>query len=243
MRRSFLGRSAHRLFRGMTSALMTRPEMIAALVAMGVARPAAEQAADDDLAKRGVKSRETRFSCPQKPRTRKGVDLGVEGGKSALAGPERPEASHGRAPDSDIASLSLVVPWSRVVSDNKRHTGRNRSHGVEWVTKFALCVETMEAQCADLPTITVPVMLVGRVWFPDARRRDAGNLRKFVTDALQKAEVVVDDALCLAETWVACGVDRANPRIEIRLTTLPHYALTGDRLGVAAHVSLRMYHC
>ncbi len=50
-----------------------------------------------------------------------------------------------------------------------------------------------------------PLMLAGRVWFPDRRRRDAGNLRKMLTDAFTGVWYA-DDVQLWRETWERGGV-------------------------------------
>lgn len=53
-------------------------------------------------------------------------------------------------------------------------------------------------------------------YFPDKRKRDAGNYRKLVCDSLSGI-AYSDDSQLVSETWVRAGLDRENPRIEITL--------------------------
>jgi Holliday junction resolvase RusA-like endonuclease len=62
-----------------------------------------------------------------------------------------------------------------------------------------------------------PVCVVGRFWFPDRRKRDAGNYRKLLTDALT-AVAYVDDALVHDERWTLVAIDRDNPRCELSVS-------------------------
>lgn len=64
------------------------------------------------------------------------------------------------------------------------------------------------------PRIPAPVRIHARLYFPDLRVRDAGNYRKFLTDALSGI-AYADDSDVWSETWVRAGVDRQNPRVEL----------------------------
>jgi Holliday junction resolvase RusA-like endonuclease len=91
--------------------------------------------------------------------------------------------------------------------------------------RIAAPAETVQELAADeqngtATAITAPVGLTVRVYFPDARKRDAGNLRKLVTDALQGAAVIADDCLIHDERWIRAGIDRQNPRAELTITPL-----------------------
>lgn len=54
-------------------------------------------------------------------------------------------------------------------------------------------------------------------YLPDARRRDADNLLKAPLDALAHAGIYADDSQIRKLTIELCGIDRANPRLEITL--------------------------
>lgn len=117
-----------------------------------------------------------------------------------------------------IPSLPLVLPWPCLCADN---------HRLMWVYGQArLSSEYRRAkqqvqERAQLwwrhPAIEQDVALIARFWFPDKRRRDAGNYRKLLTDALTGV-VYVDDAQVADERCVRVGFDKTNPRAEISIT-------------------------
>lgn len=54
-------------------------------------------------------------------------------------------------------------------------------------------------------------------WLPDNRRRDVDNLLKAPLDALCHAGVYDDDSQIVELSIRRAGLDKANPRLEIRL--------------------------
>lgn len=118
--------------------------------------------------------------------------------------------------------ITLTLPWAVLVPDNAK-TGVCRGKAIltaryRTAKRAATCL--LRAQNGTATPRTTPTKVVVRVWFPDARKRDAGNLRKLVTDALQDAGVVVDDCLIHDERWIRAGIDRANPRADITVQNL-----------------------
>lgn len=59
-----------------------------------------------------------------------------------------------------------------------------------------------------------PYKLTVRIWWPDARRRDADNVLKATQDALNHV-VWTDDSQITETRTVVEGIDRENPRILI----------------------------
>lgn len=126
--------------------------------------------------------------------------------------------------------ITLTLPWLALAQDNHRLT-TNRKTGRTFTTKrYRDAKDTaetlMRAQNGPASTITLPVKVEVRVWFPDARRRDVGNLRKCLTDAMQNAGIVADDCLIHDERWIRAGIDRAQPRAEITITPLDRSGMT-----------------
>jgi hypothetical protein len=112
-----------------------------------------------------------------------------------------------------------------------------------------LAVHTLQAQRFHphaIPTLPAPPLyshpltLVAVVHFPDARRRDAGNLRKLATDALTVAHIIADDALLMAEQWVTAGIDRTRPRLTLILQPITAEYLTADRRGLSGLATDRL---
>ena len=111
---------------------------------------------------------------------------------------------------------SLVLPFGVLVPDNRRVT-RTPKGRVLLTTRYregkraiSLLART---QYRGRPMLGA-LELRARVFFPDHRRRDPGNLRKALTDALT-AVCYADDAQLWREVWERAGVDRGNPRVEV----------------------------
>ena len=111
---------------------------------------------------------------------------------------------------------SLVLPFGVLVPDNRRVTRTVRGRVLlttryrEGKRAISLLART---QYRGRPMLG-PLELRARVYFPDHRRRDPGNLRKALTDALT-AVCYADDAQLWREVWERAGVDRGNPRVEV----------------------------
>ena len=121
--------------------------------------------------------------------------------------------------------MTFTLPWAALAQDNHRLT-TNRKTGRTFTTKrYRDAKETAEtllrAQDRFQSDRTDPVKVEVRVYFPDARRRDVGNLRKCLTDAMQNAGIVADDCLIHDERWIRAGIDRTRPRAEITVAPLP----------------------
>lgn len=118
--------------------------------------------------------------------------------------------------------VTLTLPWSVLVRDNARYgvlRGRmilTREYRQAKEAAYMLAC----GQVRDRPAFSAPVALEARIYFPDRqRKRDAGNYRKLVTDALEGV-LYPDDTLIHDERWVNAGVDRKNPRVEIRVEAI-----------------------
>jgi Holliday junction resolvase RusA-like endonuclease len=66
------------------------------------------------------------------------------------------------------------------------------------------------------PKLGGEMVLHARCYFPDKRKRDAGNYRKLITDVMSSV-VYTDDSQLISETWERAGFDKVSPRIEITL--------------------------
>lgn len=69
------------------------------------------------------------------------------------------------------------------------------------------------------PPTEAEVMVWVRLWFPDKRKRDPGNYRKCITDALTGI-VYADDSQATDERQTRVGFDKENPRAEIIVVVL-----------------------
>lgn len=64
------------------------------------------------------------------------------------------------------------------------------------------------------------VHLLARFYFPDLRKRDAGNYRKALTDALTGI-VYTDDSQLAGEHYLKGALDRITPRVEVLVSATP----------------------
>lgn len=62
-----------------------------------------------------------------------------------------------------------------------------------------------------------PVVVTIEAWFPDLRKRDLDNLLKAPLDALTHAGVYEDDSQIVGLHITRAGLDKANPRLEIKV--------------------------
>lgn len=115
------------------------------------------------------------------------------------------------------------LPWLVAVPDNRRTTSTGQ--GVHVLTsryRTALAAAGLfamreRARVGLAAPLTGALTLTARVWFPDRRRRDVGNLRKLLTDAM-KGIWYVDDEQLWRETWERCGIERGGC---LRVTLAP----------------------
>jgi Holliday junction resolvase RusA-like endonuclease len=92
--------------------------------------------------------------------------------------------------------MTFILPWNVLVPDNAK-TGVFRGKVIltsRYRTAKAKASTMLRIQARTPREWNQPCSLVARIFFPDARKRDAGNLRKLVTDACQAAGIVTDDA-------------------------------------------------
>jgi Holliday junction resolvase RusA-like endonuclease len=118
--------------------------------------------------------------------------------------------------------LTLTLPWAVLAHDNHRFIPRHGGKGLIAAPAY----REAKRQTATLlalywcgPTYSRPVELTARAFVPDARKRDVGNYRKLITDALTGI-AYTDDSLVHREVWERAGIDRANPRIELTIRLL-----------------------
>lgn len=115
----------------------------------------------------------------------------------------------------------LVFPWAFITHDNHRlQPARNRKGLIattEYRTKKAEAATLAALQWGPTAPLHGDVSLVARCYFPDRRRRDAGNYRKLLTDAMT-GTVYTDDSQLVCETWRRAGiVPKSEARIEVLL--------------------------
>lgn len=116
--------------------------------------------------------------------------------------------------------IAITLPWAVLAADNHRLTpSRGRLvKSSEYRKRMAIASLMLRGLWRE-PIIRGPVRLHARLHFPDRRKRDAGNYRKFLTDCLSGI-AYVDDSDVWSETWERAGIDRENPRVELHIAPL-----------------------
>lgn len=127
--------------------------------------------------------------------------------------------------------VTLTLPWSVLISTNQRTNpaGWGRMKGRQFLTReyraaLNAAEQLVQGQVrGERPRFTGPVALEMRFFEPDRRRRDPSNLVKLIEDAMAGV-VYQDDAQICRSMWERAGVDRRDPRVEIRVTALASQA-------------------
>lgn len=116
---------------------------------------------------------------------------------------------------------TVILPWSMVLHDNHRLMPVRIGKSVRLITspEYRAAKERAEYEIKRqwrVPALSGSVRLHARVFFPNLRKRDVGNYRKLITDAMTAICYADDSQLC-RETWERVGVSKDNPRVEITL--------------------------
>ena len=117
---------------------------------------------------------------------------------------------------------TIILPWKFCAQANHRLMPVIRGGRAIVITAppYRQAKESAELsikrQWRGLPALTVPVSLHARCYFPDRRKRDAGNLGKMLGDALSGI-VYEDDSQVYRETYERAGIDKSNPRVELTI--------------------------
>jgi Holliday junction resolvase RusA-like endonuclease len=116
---------------------------------------------------------------------------------------------------------TVILPWSMVMHDNHRLMPLRMGKGVRLITSPQYRAAKLQAEYEikrqwRIPALSGDVVLSAKVFFPNKRKRDAGNYRKLVTDAMTGI-CYGDDSQLSSETWCRVGISKDNPRIEITL--------------------------
>lgn len=124
--------------------------------------------------------------------------------------------------------VTLTLPWAVLAQVNHRLVQRAKGPGLtlsgDYRTKKQAAEQLVQGQVrGERPRFTGPVALEMRFFEPDRRRRDPSNLVKLIEDAMAGV-VYQDDAQICRSMWERAGVDRRDPRVEIRVTALASQA-------------------
>jgi len=103
------------------------------------------------------------------------------------------------------------------ISTNRLYRGRRFLTSEGKANKLAVAWE-VQSQWRGKP-LECPVRLEIELWWPDARRRDLDNV-KGLLDSFTGI-LYVDDSQ-IQELSISKGIDRSNPRIEVRLQERLH---------------------
>lgn len=117
--------------------------------------------------------------------------------------------------------MRLELAWPFILHDNHRLMPILRGRRAVLITAPDYRAAKAQAELRfraqwRVPMLEGDVALVARVWFPDRRKRDAGNYRKLLTDALTGI-AYSDDSQLVRETWERAGIDRESPRVELEI--------------------------
>lgn len=132
---------------------------------------------------------------------------------------------------------ALVVPWQYVMHDNHRlmpiRMGKNArlATAPAYREAKAKAAETLADQWGVRLRLSGYVAITGVVFMPDRRKRDAGNYRKLLTDALTGI-AYEDDSQLVREVWELGGVvpkDQARVELIIEAAT-PRFVTQGRLL-------------
>jgi Holliday junction resolvase RusA-like endonuclease len=125
----------------------------------------------------------------------------------------------------------LTLPWSALVSDNRKYAAALRGKGVPMLIHTeqyrnakkaakARAVDAMTVEGQRFPPLARPLALVARVWVPDNRHgHDVANFAKCAHDALEGIVYSKDEWLHDVR-WIRAGVDVDRPRAEIEVAPL-----------------------
>ena len=143
------------------------------------------------------------------------------GARMPIAAPTSPATATTPRDAAGGPSLVLALPWSLVLHDNHRFVPARGRRGLVASPQYRRAKQHAAAWLRGYwgarARVSGDLVLHARCFFPDRRKRDAGNYRKLITDALSGV-VYADDSQLVSETWERAGFDRDRPRIEVTIT-------------------------
>ena len=112
--------------------------------------------------------------------------------------------------------LSFTLPWTALVSENRRFCARrNRIFmTADYKAARAKVKQIVRDAIGHRLPLDCPLSLEARVYFPDHRVHDAPNFAGATHNALKQL-VYTDDRWLYRATWERAGVDPDRPRAEI----------------------------
>lgn len=124
--------------------------------------------------------------------------------------------------------VKLLLPWSYLVSDNRRYAaGTERQGGGLLLTAdYRRCRGLIRDRVLDTigrpapEPASLPLKLEAAVWVPDNHPHDCTNFAKVCHDAMEKL-VYSNDRWIYSAHWYRAGVDVDAPRCELVIRPLP----------------------
>lgn len=123
--------------------------------------------------------------------------------------------------------VTLLLPWSYLVSDNARYVARvvgarDKPHAKlnlspDYRRGKGQVAQAARTKLGDVEPVSIALTLEARVWVPDEiRAHDVCNFAKAVHDALQTI-VYTNDRWLWDTRWIRAGVDVDAPRCELTI--------------------------
>lgn len=191
-----------------------RDAIVRGLVAAGVPRWKAEREADFQIADAARVA-----ALPSSPFARM-----IEHPLQAIPAPT---IHFGPPPAPPRWPFRLVLPWSHLISDNRKYCPALRGGKPAIIltsdyrnAKRLAGIAARKAWGDAVPYADGLLELTARVYFPnDYRKRDAHNFQKCAHDALKG--IVIEDDDILVPRWIPAGVDVDAPRAELTIHPYP----------------------
>ena len=150
------------------------------------------------------------------PRQKAEHAAGLKLGKGVASSPESPAQAILGLP------VTIVVPWSYLVSDNAKYgaTIRNGKPRLLLTAAYREAKGRIEARARAQVGKASPadgaLSLRCLVWLPDNRQHDITNFAKIIADSLQRI-VYHNDSQLWETSWIRAGVDVDSPRAEVTI--------------------------
>lgn len=133
--------------------------------------------------------------------------------------------------------MILTVPWEFVMHDNHRlmpiKMGKFARLAIapKYRDAKAEATKCLIGQWKRTPPLAGYLQITGWVYMPDRRKRDAGNYRKLLTDALSGI-AYTDDSQLIREVWELAGyVPKEQARVELLVEQIrPSFTTQGTLL-------------
>lgn len=150
-------------------------------------------------------------------RANSGAD--TETRRRAVPNVESPPAGSQRPSCTPAAAVEFTVMGAPVSKERPRF-GRGRRTYTPARTLIYERAVRLSALSAGVRRASGPVAVELRLYLPDARARDVDNLAKSILDALNGVAYADDSQVC--ELRATKEIDRARPRVEVRIEALTH---------------------